>query len=380
MRRLLLVPAAGALVGTGGAARAAGPGFVGDLLADAGGPYTVDAGDSIPLDASRSQVGACSRAEYSWDLDGDGLVDTSPSTSATTTFSAADLDGPVEVGVHLWVTCWLADEIASIEGTAASSVTVRNADPVIASVDRDVAPREGTALTLSVDFTDPEGADDHEITWDLGDGSGAEGTAVTHTWVQDGTVQVTVVVTDDDGGVDTWVGQVDVANIPPTIQGTPQAWAVPGQAWTFAPLVDDPGLADTHAWHGELPAGATVDEATGRVSWTPGEADLGPHDCSLSVEDDAGDGDTILWTLTVAEEAPQDTGTGSDTGTGKGTGTGGSRPIGDGSAPTDPWAGEYDIAGAGCRCASAGRAPIGPIGLLGLLASLRRRRPGAPTR
>ena len=357
------VPAA-ATASTGGDAH-----LLEELWVDAGGPYQVDAGASTTLDASRSRLESCTRAEFAWDLDGDGLVETTVSSSPTVTFSATHMDGPLELEVHVQVTCWLIDEIASIDGSDDARVTVRNADPEISGVERDANPREGTPVTMTVEFVDPEGADTHTVQWDLGDGETAVGEEIEHRWVQDGRYEVTVVVTDDDGGLDTFVAVADVANLPPTLSGSPQTQVAPDEAYAFTPLVIDPGLADTHSFTASLPPAATLDPLTGQVAWTPTLDDLGDWDLSLSVQDDAGDGDTMLWTLTVSEDAPTDTGTEL-----------GDRPWADGHAQADPWQDAYPITGEGCRCTSNGRAAEGrtltPLAALSLVALIwRRRRP-----
>ncbi|MCK6507558.1 PKD domain-containing protein [Myxococcota bacterium] len=341
------------------------PGLLDELWVDAGGPYVVDAGASTTLDASGSQLDACARAEFAWDLDGDGLVDTAATSSPTQTFDATDLDGPQARRVHVQVTCWLIDELASIDGSDEAELTVHNVPPAIGRVDRESIPREGTPFTLEVIFTDPEAADTHEISWDLGDGGTATGPVISHAWVQDGPYDLTVTVTDDDGDADSFQTVVEVTNLPPILSGQPTTQAQVDQPWSFTPVVTDAGLADTHSFAATLPPGALLDAETGALTWTPTLDDLGAWDLSLSVEDEAGDGDTMLWTLTVSEDLPTEPDTGS----------GGGRPFGDGHARPDPWEGVYTIAGEGCRCAAGAPGATG-LGLLALvtLAVGRRRR------
>ncbi len=61
-------------------------------VARPGGPYVVDEGGTVTLDAAASYDPAGTPLTYEWDLDGDGIFEASGSTA---TFSAAGLDGPV---------------------------------------------------------------------------------------------------------------------------------------------------------------------------------------------------------------------------------------------------------------------------------------------
>jgi hypothetical protein len=73
-------------------------------VADAGGPYTVNEGDSVMLDASSTTDAEQDPTTllYAWDFDGDGEFD--DATGITPTFSAIGLEGPMTVTVSLQVT------------------------------------------------------------------------------------------------------------------------------------------------------------------------------------------------------------------------------------------------------------------------------------
>src|SRR5688572_24834219 len=51
------------------------------------------------------------------------------------------------------------------------------------------------------------------------------------------------------------------------------------------------------------PAGMTIDAATGVVTWTPAEADLGPQAITIRATDSAELFDQIAWTVNVAYDA-----------------------------------------------------------------------------
>ncbi len=69
--------------------------------AEAGGPYAVDEGADVALDGTGDDPGG-GAVTFAWDLDDDGAFDDSDLEDPI--FSAADLDGPAAVTVHLRVT------------------------------------------------------------------------------------------------------------------------------------------------------------------------------------------------------------------------------------------------------------------------------------
>lgn len=173
--------------------------------ADAGEPYTVGEGGSIPLDGSASTDPDQDPATltYEWDFDYDGAFVTD-ATGISPTFSAAGLDGPTSRTVALRVT---DDE--GKQDTATATVDVTNVDPAItfewAQID------ELGLFTASGSFTDP-GPDQWTAWVDYGEGAGEEPLALTgktfvlnHQYPIDTppeTYRVVVRVADDDGGSD----------------------------------------------------------------------------------------------------------------------------------------------------------------------------------
>jgi acetyl esterase/lipase len=190
-----------------------------DVKAAAGGPYEVDEGSSITLDASGS-VG--DGLAFAWSPAG-RMVDP---TSATPQVVGHD-DG-VEA-LDLVVTS--SHGIAADDSTR---LTTRNVPPTLESVETTVvapaaaaaSPRPdgatppGRTVLLTGTLTDPGLADTHSGTIDWGDGTvtqatveqGAGSAAITgsHEYAHGGDYEVTVNVADDDGGRDSWSGQVAV--------------------------------------------------------------------------------------------------------------------------------------------------------------------------
>jgi hypothetical protein len=173
--------------------------------ADAGGPYSVDEGDSVALSGSGTDAPG-DTLTYAWDLDDDGDFD--DATGPTPTFDATSLDGPDTVTVTLQV----SDGDGGVT-TDTTTITVDNVAPVIDAGGVYIAVTN-EVITFTVTITDAA-ADSHTVEWDLDfDGTyETVGQTVTRTYAEAGNYQVGVRVTDDDGAWTTDVAQV-VINSP----------------------------------------------------------------------------------------------------------------------------------------------------------------------
>jgi hypothetical protein len=185
---------------------------IGLASADAGGPYSVDEGGCVELSATSDPLGA----DFTWDLDGDGDYD--DGFGPTVDFDATGLDGPDDVTV--WVK---AAYTSGLSAEASATVTVLNVAPTV-DAGGDASLFEGETLTQAGSFSDP-GADLWTGTVDWGEGAGPEplplaGTtfSLNHLYASAGEFDVTVEITDDDGGVGTDVFHVSVAYVP-TLEG-----------------------------------------------------------------------------------------------------------------------------------------------------------------
>ena len=272
-----------------------------EIEADAGGPYTVVAGSTLTVDASGSSGdGDCAGGpyEYRWDLDDSGSWDTSWSTTATETFDATGYDGPDTQKVEVQVRMEDDDDCDDTDKDKAT-VTIENADPVLDSVSGSTTVDEGSTEAFTASYSDVEPADTHTVSWDWDDGDTDTGDSVSHAWADDGSFDVTVTVTDDDGGTDSSSFTVTVANVDPVIVGTPDTVITEGDTYGFAPGVTDAGVDDTHSWsvtgHDDL----VLDTGTGELGLETDWEDVGSHTLELTVTDDDGGSDTLYWVLFV---------------------------------------------------------------------------------
>jgi DNA/RNA endonuclease G (NUC1) len=141
--------------------------------------------------------------------------------------------------------------------------------PPLAGSTGPAALNEGDTATFSAASSiDPNGSIVSYL-WDFGDGSTASGISVTHTFAQDGAHVVSVLVTDNDGLIDTATLSVAVANVAPTVGTLANASLSVGGAYTAAGSFADPG-ADSWV--------ATVDWGDGS---TPSQAALSGRNFSL---------------------------------------------------------------------------------------------------
>ena len=163
-----------------------------------------------------------------------------------------------------------------------------NTQPPIADIVGPATLNEGDSANYSAAASiDPNGSIASYL-WDFGDGTTAAGVSVTHTFAQDGTHVVSLLVTDNDGLIDTATFTVDVANVAPVVGALPNASLNAGGAYTAAGSFADPG-ADT--W-------------TGTVNWgdgsSPSQSALSGHD--FSVVHVYGTAGTYTVTVTIADD------------------------------------------------------------------------------
>ncbi|MFC5368812.1 DUF4347 domain-containing protein [Salinirubrum litoreum] len=123
---------------------------------------------------------------------------------------------------------------------------------------------------------------------------------------------IELVVTDSAGATDT-LGpfSITVTNVndAPTITNSPATTAPEDAAYSFVPSVTDPDAGDTTTFAvTALPSWASFDTATGELSGTPTNADVGSYDdIEITVTDAAGATDTVgpvSITVTNTNDAP----------------------------------------------------------------------------
>lgn len=174
-------------------------------VADAGGPYVINEGDSLLLDASASTDADLDTLTYTWDLDGDGQFDDAVGETPTVSWaSLGAMSNPINDDGAGTVTVRADDGQGGVT-TDSVALTVNNVAPILtASGSATVAVGQLYTLNLSV----VDAGDDTVSGWTINWGDGSIDTvvgnpaSVTHTYSQLGfTHNITVAATDEDG---TW--------------------------------------------------------------------------------------------------------------------------------------------------------------------------------
>jgi hypothetical protein len=277
------------------------------------GPFNVDESSSITLTA---QAGDSTSAilNYDWDLDNDGDFETKDEQPA---FSAAALDGPVSKPVGILVT----DEAGRFV-TATTTINVLNVAPTAAIDGAPVTSPEGTAINLTSEVTDPGAADTFTYDWTVKkDGiSYATDSAANFNFTPDdnGSYEVSLSITDDDGGVGTASQTIAVTNVAPVVSNVTVSpdTVNEGSSVTFSGSIYDAGTADAFELIIDWGDGSTpelVSRPVGSTSFSRSHtyADDNPsgtasdtYSIALSIADDDGGIGTGSASVVVNNLAP----------------------------------------------------------------------------
>jgi len=166
-------------------------------------PAVINEGQTITLTANilDDTPDVTYTLEINWgDGDGDTFAIPAGSTTVEVSHLYSDDDPSGTAADDFTIKLSIKDNLGA--GTSQnSSVRVRNVAPIV-----EAGPDKPATLNAEIDFSghfdDPGLSDTHTILWDFGGSDTAAGTLTpTYTYTQTGVFQVTLTVTDDDGGV-----------------------------------------------------------------------------------------------------------------------------------------------------------------------------------
>ncbi len=305
-----------------------------------GADRTIDEGNSIALqtlatysDAGFDQPATPSLEDFEGTIDwGDGTVEAGAITE-TPGGAGSATTGAVS-GSHTYpdngvfdVTITVTDDDRGV-GSASFQVTVNNVAPTITSVLPAQTTFEGIFISLpplafeDPGFDNPPGAsvEDFTVSIDWGDGTtepsqdidqietpGDVGLLTTgtgqasHAYADNGTYQVTVCVTDDDNGQDCETFEVEVANLPPSVEAGNNQTVDEGERLDLDPVTfEDPGFDCPDC----TPA---IDKTfTARIDW--GDGNFEPTG-DIVIEEDAGNENNVTKGRVIASHHYGDDGT-----------------------------------------------------------------------
>ena len=287
-------------------------------VANAGGSYPGGAeGSATQLNGSATDAGTNDVITYKWTANVSGLdaggscsfdddtkkdakITCTDNGTATLTLKATDDDGGFT--------------------TDNATLTVANVDPV-ANAGGPYTGNEGAAVNLSGSATDAGTNDTHTWSWQYVAGAGVDAGATcsfsdptainpTVTCTDDGEVQLTLTVSDDDGGTGVDQATLTLANVAPTAHANGPYTGDEGAAITLNGSATDPASNDviSYKWTADvtgIDAGGSCafDDDTkkdAKITCT----DDGTATLTLKATDDDGDFTTNDATLTVANVDP----------------------------------------------------------------------------
>lgn len=256
--------------------------------ANAGGAYSGVEGAIISFNGSATDPGAGDTFTYAWTL-GDGTVSTAQNPS----------HGYADNGTYV-VTLIVTDDNGGVSPASTTSAVITNANPV-AGHGGPYSGSEGAPVAFTGSVTDGGSADTHTYAWTFGDGASATGQTPSHTYAQDGSYTVTVVVTDDDGGVSATASTTaTISNVAPTANANGPYTDTEGAQVQLTGTVVDPGNDTfTYAW--------SFGDGNTSTSQNPLHiyADNGSYSVSLTVTDSGGaTSTTATTTASITNVAP----------------------------------------------------------------------------
>lgn len=267
------------------------PGF-NPPVAEAGGPYNGTEGTSITFNASGSYDDV-SISNYEWDWNNDGSYDVSVTTPTTTYSFPDDYSGVVKLRVT---------DNTGMKSVDEATVNVANANPV-PDLGGNVSGQEGTPVSFSLTVNDPGINDTHTYSWNFGDGGTSTQQNPSHTYMDNGNYQVTVIVRDNNNGTGQTSITANISNVAPTANaGGPYQGSVLQEISLSGSGTDPAGAEDplSYAWDTNNDGVYDLNGQTVQATFSTS----GQHTVKLKVTDDDGGNGFDTATVNVGAAGP----------------------------------------------------------------------------
>ena len=251
---------------------------VAPTIEDIIGETEVDEGSEVSYSAIASDPGD-DELTYSWEFS-DGTI--AEGQDITHTFA--------DNGNYTITLTVTDDDGGSTNQTL--DVIVNNVAPTIEDIIGETVVDEGSEVIYSAIATDP-GDDELTYSWELSDGTIAEGKDISHTFTDNGNYTMTLIITDDDGASTSQTLDITVNNVAPTITDIIGETIVDeGAEVSYSAIATDPGDDElTYSWEfsdGTIAEGKDISHTF---------ADNGNYSITLTVTDD--DDASVSQTLDV---------------------------------------------------------------------------------
>ncbi len=242
----------------------------------------------------------------------DGLrVD--PNTGILSWNQDADPTGPTEADIGSHAISLVATDSGGLQASQQFTIQVVpstvNRPPVITSVPVTSIP-DGSSYEYQIQAIDPDG---DSLAYNVLSGpqnlAVDENGLVSWEFTLPGEYSIRLRVEDGRGGITEQAYALGVGSVPsnpnaPRLFGTPGTVAVVGSQYIFVPTANDPD-GDTMTFTAPIsPSGLVIDSATGRITWVPSLAQIGPANVQLVVSDGGGGEASLSWTIDVFETQP----------------------------------------------------------------------------
>ncbi|MBN2092036.1 PKD domain-containing protein, partial [candidate division KSB1 bacterium] len=258
----------------------------------ANGPYNGKEGSSITFNAAGSKDPG-GIVMFAWDWNNDGNFDDSTSSEQINHTFPDDYQGKVALRVR------------NSKGTLAidyADVTIANVAPVV-TFSEGTAIKEGDLINILATVTDPGTNDVLRYFWDFGDGQTSNEPKPQHAYSDNGTFQLKLTVSDDDGGQTTAEKTISVTNVPPVAEAGGPYRARSNQEIEIRGEATDPGKSDILSCEWDFNGDGTY-EKSGQVVKFKSDVD-GNFKIILKVKDDDGGESTDQATIVVGSAAPK---------------------------------------------------------------------------